>query len=44
MKYENPIIEVMELETEDIVCGSGLEIGGGDNDGNNGNGGWIESN
>ena len=33
MKYEKPIIEVMELEIKDIVCTSpGTEVGTGDND------------
>lgn len=48
MKYEKPIVEVMELEVADIVCSSGgLNLnGGGDNDedSGNGNGGWIGSN
>ena len=37
MKYENPTIEVLELELEDIVCASGLENGGEDDN----DGGWT---
>ena len=33
--YETPIMELLELETEDIVCASGLTNGGKDD------GGWI---
>ena len=36
MKYETPVMELVELEVEDIVCASGL-TNGGKNDG-----GWIE--
>lgn len=32
MKYETPKIEVLELEIQDIVCASGLNNGGDDND------------
>ena len=36
MKYEKPIVELIELEVDDIVCTSpedgGLESGGDDND------------
>ena len=40
MKYENPTMNVMELETKDIVCVSSLIDGGsGDNDDK---GGWTE--
>ena len=33
--YETPIMELLELETEDIVCASGLDNGG------KGDGSWI---
>ena len=34
MKYEKPKLDVIALETEDIVCASGLTDGGkDDNDG-----------
>ena len=36
MKYEKPIMDVIEIETEDIVCASGLTNGGRDD------GGWIQ--
>lgn len=33
MKYEKPILEIMELETNDIVCTSpNVGVGGPDND------------
>jgi len=36
MQYEKPVMDVIELEVEDIVCASGLNNGG------KGDGGWIQ--
>ena len=35
MQYEKPVMDVIELEVEDIVCASGL------NHERKGDGGWI---
>ena len=36
MKYEEPIIEIIELKVQDVICDSGfggnLEVGDGDDD------------